>query len=823
MIMGQSIPVLDQGSIFDIMVKKDKPFNPVLQIIDLREMRGHKYKVAISDGVYFSSGLLSHALNDKVESKEITIYAIVRLKEFVITPTKDKDLLVIINTEPVCQLQYVIGSPQNIVTISSQTSQASQLHSQQQRSQNQAIVNSINNYNPNNTGMTGFSQVKKEAPQNFERQSGVQTATTSQLQHLTPSQSIRAVKQEPQQQIRPPPINHQNPPINQNYQNRQNPPPPPQQQQQQQTTADYQNNTSINQQNQYNRPQNNQQNISRPLQRSQHAFLSEYDSRGQSSLDYPTPTTNQNQFQRQPIQNQNQDHRNNEYIVANDFENYNDYQHEPNHAIPAPAPIPSSLPSSSPPHRTAYIQNQTPNVNQNQNLNQNNQQNLQTFFNATQNTARRQHVIDIENLNPYIGTWTIIARVVMKGTIFTFSGKDGRPGKLLNITLKDRGGGEIRGTFFNEQVDVFEPSIEQDKVYQVSGGIIKYKNPRFNTTPHDYEISFNSLTKFIPLPDDPTIGKLSYRFVKLANLPNYPPRSTVDIIAFVVSVGEISTLNVRDHETEKREIVICDDSGVKCDLTLWEKEARAFPNTPGFVCAFKDCKLSDFKGRTLSSPTIVEVRPTTFPEIYTIQSWIDSGVDFDKLETVSNGGGDFHRQFIFLSQINELGLGTQPEKPDYGTAYLVLSDIYVNRKLYYVACPNPDCKFKGLTLNNDSYFCNRCQKLYDTPAYRYNFSVKLNDFSGSVTMSILGDDQIGALFTGGKTAQEWHDETDDMEEAQIRQLVSPQFFMPLKVRCRMKTDTYGGMSTVKMNIFAASKVDFAEGAIFFANEINKFE
>ena len=459
------------------------------------------------------------------------------------------------------------------------------------------------------------------------------------------------------------------------------------------------------------------------------------------------------------------------------------------------------------------------------------QQNLNQFFNQTQNTVKRHCYIDICYLNPYINQWMILARVVMKGSVFNFNGRDKKPGKLLNITLKDKSGSEIRGTFFNELVDLYDPIIEQGKVYQITGniGMIREKNSKFNSTLHDYEISFNSSVKIQPMPDDSSIGNLTYRFVKLASLLNSHPKSSVDILAYVVKVSELTQISTPFKQAEKREVILADDSNVKCNLTLWDNDARNFPNDCGFIVALKDAKLSDYKGRTLSSPSVITAHPniTDFPEVLDIQKWLDINKItpnevgyFDKIESISDNMGKA-TNYIFLSQINELGLGSQENKADFGTAYLVLSDIFVNRKLYYPACPNQECNYKGLIFNNDSYYCQKCQRVIEEPAYRYNFAVRMADFSGTATLNVLGDDRIGSLFTG-VDAMDWHNQTDGLEESEIRQLVIPRFFTPVKVRCMMKTETYGGNSRIKINISSAKVIDFAEGAKFFANEIKKF-
>ena len=448
------------------------------------------------------------------------------------------------------------------------------------------------------------------------------------------------------------------------------------------------------------------------------------------------------------------------------------------------------------------------------------------YPNTYQNTSQRHACIGIDLLNPYICNWSILARVTLKGSMLNYT-RDGKSSKLFNITMKDKTDSEIRGTFYNDQADIFYPIIEQDQVYQISGGLIREKNSRFNSTLHDYEICFNSTTTFVPMIDDHTIGKLTYRFKKLSTLPNISPKTTVDILGYVITVGPIQVLTSKygDKTYEKRDIVICDDTNVKCDMTLWEDVARDFPSHGGFIVAFKDAKLSDFKGRTLSSSSTLIINPTWIDEAEKLQRWIfecisENGFDFDKMESISSGS-EVTRSSFFLSQINDLDFSNN-EKSEYGSSIVSISDIIVSKKIYYNACPNPECKFKGLSTSNDgSFFCSKCQKIIEKPAYRYMFSVKVKDFSGSTYMSLIGDDQIGAIITG-MTAEELKERTDELDETEIRKLIQEKFFTELNVKYRIKSEEYNGNNQVKINIFSAQPLNYKEGALFFANEISKF-
>jgi len=47
------------------------------------------------------------------------------------------------------------------------------------------------------------------------------------------------------------------------------------------------------------------------------------------------------------------------------------------------------------------------------------------------------------------------------------------------VELVDAGGGEIRGTFFNEECEKWYPLLQEGNVYVISGGRIKVANQRY--------------------------------------------------------------------------------------------------------------------------------------------------------------------------------------------------------------------------------------------------------------------------------------------------------------------------------------------------------
>ena len=50
---------------------------------------------------------------------------------------------------------------------------------------------------------------------------------------------------------------------------------------------------------------------------------------------------------------------------------------------------------------------------------------------------------------------------------------------MFSIELVDEGGGEIRGTFFNEECEKWYPLMEEGIVYVFSGGRIKAADKKY--------------------------------------------------------------------------------------------------------------------------------------------------------------------------------------------------------------------------------------------------------------------------------------------------------------------------------------------------------
>ena len=243
----------------------------------------------------------------------------------------------------------------------------------------------------------------------------------------------------------------------------------------------------------------------------------------------------------------------------------------------------------------------------------------------------------IKALNPYQGRWTVKARCTHKGDVRAYNNARGG-GRMFSFDLLDRGGGEIRVTAWNDQVDAFFPVVRQGGVYLLSKGSLKPKNARFNTTPHDFEIFLERGSTLVEVDagadaDAAAIPRAQYNFVKIADLERAAAGAVVDVVGVVHAVAPAARITRRDGtDTDKRSVHIRDDSGASVELTLWDKfvadPGAAIEGAVGAegrfpVLAAKGVRVGDFNGKNLSTvnATGLTLDPPDLEEARRLRSW----------------------------------------------------------------------------------------------------------------------------------------------------------------------------------------------------------
>jgi replication factor A1 len=293
----------------------------------------------------------------------------------------------------------------------------------------------------------------------------------------------------------------------------------------------------------------------------------------------------------------------------------------------------------------------------------------------------------------------------------------------------------------------------------------------------------------------------------------------------VKEVEDAADIATKKGQTRRRRIFLCDSSRVQIEMTLWDKDADNFePSSVGRVVEIKDARVSEFRGKQLASTngTTLSFKMSS-REARELQSWWENGGDQELFESISTGDGGTSSTMAYLAAINERHLGMKKDVGDYFAFYgLVCEVIFTQgRLLYYNACPNANCKNRKVEENGGTMVCKTCGAQVSVPRERFAFTFRVADFTGGGMVSALGEDAIGQPILG-YSAHDWAEATrnEDMEGNRAR--LRDTRFADFKIKLRIKADEYNGDLRPKMTAVAVGPVNYAEGAKFFAAEINKY-
>lgn len=432
-------------------------------------------------------------------------------------------------------------------------------------------------------------------------------------------------------------------------------------------------------------------------------------------------------------------------------------------------------------------------------------------------------VFPIKSLSPYQNRWTIRARAINKSDIKHWSNARGE-GKLFSVTFVDESG-EIRASAFNDGVDLFYNLIQENGVYYISGGQVKVvRNRQYSNVQNEYEMTLDSRASVTPCSDAVNVPGVRYEFVELDKLYETEKDAIVDVIGIVKEVQDVSTIvsKTTHKEITKREITIVDHTQYAVRVTLWGKQAESFGTDESFgtnpVVAFKGVKVGDFGGRSLSvySNSTLSLNPD-LPECYKLRGWFDSqGATESNWLSYNNGAGNTmgggnnnnsgkRDVFKFLSEVSDATVGNG-DKPDYfairGTILHVKSENFA-----YPACPGENCN-KKVIQDSDGWRCERCQRTYANPEYRYVFTMAISDATGQNWVQVFND--IGQQILGC-SADEMVQKKDN-DEAAFNAVLSETLYKMYNFKLKAKSEMYNDRSMLRLTAVSANPLKMDEEA-----------
>lgn len=234
-------------------------------------------------------------------------------------------------------------------------------------------------------------------------------------------------------------------------------------------------------------------------------------------------------------------------------------------------------------------------------------------------------------------------------------------------------------------------------------------------------------------------------------------------------------------------MTLADDSLKTIRITLWGSQAEQFNATGSPVIACKGVRVNDFSGRSLSlgNSSTYKINPD-IPEATRLQKWYnDKGLhsQFNSYSGMvgTNGEGITKRSKITLQEAKDekLGMG---DKPDYfevrGTIVFAKTENFA-----YPGCP--ECK-KKVTLESNGWRCEKCQKAYATPDYRYILTSSVEDATSQIYCNMF-DDQGNMLL--GASANELM-AIKEADGAAATAAINKRLFSSFNLKIRAKQETY---------------------------------
>jgi replication factor A1 len=187
---------------------------------------------------------------------------------------------------------------------------------------------------------------------------------------------------------------------------------------------------------------------------------------------------------------------------------------------------------------------------------------------------------------------------------------------------------------------------------------------------------------------------------------------------------------------------LVDNTNFSVKVTIWGAGAASFNAPPESVIAFKGVKVSDFGGRSLSllSSGNISINPDV-NEAHVLKGWYVAQGRNDQFMSHAGAGGSGDNTgrtetFKTIGAVKEEGLGMS-EKGDYFSLRATVTHI-AHENPAYPACSSENCQ-KKVFVTDEGWRCEKCEKTWPTPQWRYLMMVNVMDHTGPIRLNLFND------------------------------------------------------------------------------------
>ncbi|ODQ66035.1 replication factor-a protein [Nadsonia fulvescens var. elongata DSM 6958] len=436
-------------------------------------------------------------------------------------------------------------------------------------------------------------------------------------------------------------------------------------------------------------------------------------------------------------------------------------------------------------------------------------------------------ILPIEAISPYSNGFVLKVTCTRVGDIKTWSNSRGE-GKLFWANFMDNSG-EIRATGFNDEVDKFHSILKEGKTFLVSNCKVVVANKQFSNLKNDSELRFDRETTIEECDDADSKPQYKFDFVNIADINNVDTNSNIDVIGVLKEYFDVTstTSKTTGRSFDRRDIILADKSGYTVRGTIWGKTAQDFNQESGTIIAIKGAKVSDFRGKNISvsSSSLFLVNPE-IPEAYALRDWFNTGYKELELKDLSNMDGANTASAASKFETHRTTIDEVMGNPDVGKAekgeyFTVVATVlmFKSETFAYPSCQSDNCNKKVIEDSDGRWRCERCDKSFDTPAYRYILNLNIADHTSHTWVTAFDDS--ARVLLDGTTADELTSLRDGDETA-FRTIFHNNQGKEYVFRCRAKQEFYKDESKIRTQIMDAQPIDYLSEAKKLIENIGLF-
>ncbi|OBZ80672.1 Replication factor A protein 1, partial [Choanephora cucurbitarum] len=371
--------------------------------------------------------------------------------------------------------------------------------------------------------------------------------------------------------------------------------------------------------------------------------------------------------------------------------------------------------------------------------------------------------------------------------------------------------GEIKATAFGDQVTRLYHVLEEGKVYYISKARVTMARKQFSNLNNEYELGLEPNTEIEACPEPGNIPMMNFDFVKIGDLVKREANSYVDVLGVVTEDAGLSEIisKATGKPTKKRDLTIADDSGKSVRLTLWDPKDDGFETSANPIIACKGARVSDFNGRALSASSgcLIKVNPD-IPEMQKLRRWYNEKGQNSQFDSFSNamtvgGNGEYrgNSNRITLQEAKTQNLGSS-DRPDYfsfrGTVVFIK-----NENFAYPSCPT--CRKKTL-LEETGWRCEKCQKSFPKPEYRYILTMSVEDATSQIYLNGFDDLGLAVLKTSANDLME----LKETNGTAAHQIIAKAHYQTFNFKVRAKQEVFNDIARTKFQCVDVQPIDYVK-------------